>query len=117
MSETTDSKQDYTFYKVLEADRLEEGQGRVVRAGIKKVAVFRHDGEVFAIQNFCPHAGGSLGDGEFSNGVVRCPRHSWGFDVQTGSCRTNPRYDTTCYPTRIEEGYILVGVPEDNSLI
>ncbi len=117
MSDDAVKEQSYTFFKVLEAEKLAEGEGRVARAGLKQVAIFRHEGEVYAIQNFCPHAGGSLGLGSFSNGVVRCPRHSWGFDVKTGACRTNPRYETRCYPTRVEDGYILVGVPDDGKLV
>lgn len=117
MTEKTDAEQKFKYFKVIEASELSEGEGRVVRAGLKKVAVFKYDGEVFAIQNFCPHAGGSLGLGNFSNGVVRCPRHSWGFDVETGQCRTNPRYNARCYPTRLEDGYILVGVPDDGNLV
>jgi nitrite reductase (NADH) small subunit len=105
------------FFKVLERDAIGDGEARVVRAGLKKVALFELDGELYAIQDFCPHAGGSLGLGQFSNGVVRCPRHHWGFDVRTGQCRTNPQYQTRCYPTRVEDGYILVGVPDDGNLV
>lgn len=102
-----------TFYKVLKDDLLAEGKGKVVRAGLKKVAIFRRDGALYAIQDFCPHAGGSLGLGEFSGRVVRCPRHGWGFDVMSGACLTNPLYEVRRYPTRVEAGYILVGVPDD----
>lgn len=100
------------YYKVLKDAQLAEGQGRVVRAGLKKIALFRRAGELFAIQDFCPHAGGSLGSGEFCDGVVRCPRHGWGFDVATGECLTNPLYEVRRYPTRVEGDYILVGVPD-----
>lgn len=105
------------FFKVIKDVELREGQGRVVRAGLKKIALFRRDGEVFAIQDFCPHAGGSLGIGEFSNGVVRCPRHGWGFDVATGACLSNSLYEARCYPTQLEGDYILVGVPDDGALV
>jgi nitrite reductase/ring-hydroxylating ferredoxin subunit len=108
---------EYKFFKVLASDKLAEGEGQVVRAGLKKIALFKYEGELHAIQNFCPHAGGPLGLGEFSNGVVRCPRHYWGFDVKTGACRTNPQYETRTYPTRVEDGYILVGVPDDSKLV
>jgi nitrite reductase/ring-hydroxylating ferredoxin subunit len=58
-----------------------------------------------------------LGRGECSNGVLRCPRHGWGFDVETGACLSNSLYETRCYPTRLEDGFILVGVPEDGALV
>ncbi|AWV89051.1 Rieske (2Fe-2S) protein [Bradymonas sediminis] len=105
------------FFKVLKDSALEEGEGKVVRAGLKKIALFRRNAEIFAIQDFCPHAGGSLGSGEFANGVVKCPRHGWGFDVATGACLTNSIYEARCYPTRLEDGYILVGVPDDGALV
>ena len=102
------------FFKVLKDADLPEGAGRVVRAGLKKIALFRRDGSLYAIQDFCPHAGGSLGSGEFSNGVVRCPRHGWGFDVASGACLTNPLYQVRRYPTRLDGEYILVGVPDSD---
>jgi NAD(P)H-dependent nitrite reductase small subunit len=102
-----------TFVEVLSSDELPEGEGRVVEAGAKTIAVFRRAGELHAVQNVCPHAGGSLGHGHFSSekGVVRCPRHAWGFDVTTGNCLTQPRYGLKRYEVREEGGWIRVGLP------
>ncbi len=106
-----------TFFKVAKFDDLTEGEGSVVRAGLKKLALFLKDGEIHCIQNFCPHAGAFLGLGDVTGCVVRCPRHSWGFDFTTGACLTNPRYEVKRYVTKVEDGWVLVGVPEDGNLI
>jgi nitrite reductase/ring-hydroxylating ferredoxin subunit len=102
-----------TYVKVLELDKLAPGKGCVVHAGTKKLALFNVKGEYHCIQNFCPHAGGFLGLGEFEGCIVRCPRHAWGFDVTSGECKTNGRYSARTYPTRLEDGWVWVGMTDD----
>lgn len=109
---------DDTYFKVAKLDELTQGQGKLVRAGLKKLALFLHEGELHCIQNFCPHAGGFLALGAVKGCVVKCPRHDWGFDFTSGACLTNARYDVRRYKTRVdEEGWVHVGVPDDGALI
>lgn len=105
------------FFKVVAADAMSDGQGRVVQAGLKKIALFKLEGEYWAVQNFCPHAGGHLGAGHVKDDCVRCPRHAWRFEIKTGACRTDPRYDIRRYETKVENGFVWVGVPADGALI
>lgn len=106
------------FFKVAKYDELAPGEGKLVRAGLKKLALFLHDGELYCIQNFCPHAGAFLALGEVKGCVVKCPRHSWGFDFTTGECKTNPRYDVRQYECKVDdEGWVHVGLPDDGSLL
>lgn len=105
------------FFKAVEVGVLADGEGRVVQAGLKKIALFRLGEEYHAIQNFCPHAGGFLGLGQVKDDCVRCPRHAWKFEIRTGACLTNPRYEVRRYATRVEDGWVWVGVPADGALI
>lgn len=105
------------FYKAFEVGAITDGEGRIVQAGVKKVAVFRLGDEYHTIQNYCPHAGGFLGLGTVKNDCVRCPRHGWKFDIRTGECITNPRYEVRRYVTKIEDGWVWVGVPDDGNMI
>ena len=106
------------FFKVAKLTDLEEGKGKLVRAGLKKLALFLHEGELYCIQNFCPHAGGFLAMGDVKGCVVKCPRHNWGFDFTSGACLTNQRYDVKRYETKIDEdGWVHVGVPDDGAII
>jgi len=104
------------FVKVCNVDDVPEGQGKIVHAGTKKLALFRVKGEFFCIQNFCPHAGGFLGLGPLEGYVVRCPRHAWGFDITTGACKTNARYEVTTYLVKVEDGSVFVAVPENQEI-
>ena len=38
----------------------------------------------YAIDNKCPHMGGSLYDGQLDGNNIVCPRHGSVFDVRTG---------------------------------
>ncbi|MCU6792682.1 MULTISPECIES: nitrite reductase small subunit NirD [Paenibacillus] len=51
-----------------------------------EIALFRlSDGEIFAVENKCPHKGGALSEGMVCGGKVHCPLHDWKIDLQTGN--------------------------------
>ena len=59
-------------------------EGRSVRFGPRRVAVFRLPTGWAAIDHACPHAGGPLADGLVGEACVTCPLHGWRFDLLTG---------------------------------
>ncbi len=63
---------------------IPEDSGLCVSVSARQVALFRHDGAVFAIGNICPHQGAPLAEGFHEDGFVECPMHGWQFDVRTG---------------------------------
>ena len=75
-----------------------------------EVAVFKIDGEVFAISNICPHQHTAvIYDGFIEDGCVVCPAHGWMFNLRTGKQPTGSR-GVDSYPVIIEndEVYALV---------
>lgn len=76
--------------KIARVSDIPEGRGITVLAEGLEIAVFKVNGEIFALDNACPHMGGPLGEGEISQEdsayVVTCPWHGWEFDVRTGVC-------------------------------
>lgn len=62
----------------------------------RTVALFNVGGQICALENTCPHAGGPLGEGSLEDTVVTCPWHGWSFDVKTGECQNNPDAGATC---------------------
>lgn len=55
-----------------------------------EVALFNVDGEIYALDNSCPHMGGPLGKGEVEDSIVTCPWHCWQFEIPSGCCLNMP---------------------------
>jgi nitrite reductase/ring-hydroxylating ferredoxin subunit len=72
------------YQKVARVEGLPEGRGLCVQIRGIDVGLFRVDGEVYALENRCPHAGHPLSEGALIGAVVRCRAHGWEFDVRTG---------------------------------
>jgi len=72
------------WVKVGRVGDFREGRGLAVRVGETKVAVFKVDGCLRAIQDSCPHMGASLADGRVKCGQVVCHWHDWCFDLKSG---------------------------------
>lgn len=61
-----------------------DGTGLALEVAGRAIALFIADGEVRAIDDSCPHQGGSLGLGVVLEGEVTCPWHGWHFELATG---------------------------------
>ena len=90
------------FQHVADLRQLPPDEGTVVALGDLRVALFVLDGEVVALDNVCPHAGGPLGLGDVEAGVVTCPLHGWQFDIRTGACLTVRGEAVPRYAVRVE---------------
>ncbi|HEV2419709.1 MAG TPA: nitrite reductase small subunit NirD [Terriglobia bacterium] len=86
-------------------------EGRAVEVLGREIALFNLGDRFVAVENRCPHRGGPLSDGIVSGGMVVCPLHSWKVCLSTGA--VNKPQAEACvetYPTRIEDGVVLVQV-------
>ena len=96
--------------KVARASDLAEGTGIQVQAGDKQLAVFKCDGQIYAIHGICPHRGGPLGEGFLQGAHVSCPWHGWQFDVKSGANSMNPGIKVPSYPVTVEGEDVFVEV-------
>ena len=56
------------------------------------IAVFKVNGEIFVLNNVCPHQHTSvIYDGFVEDGCVVCPAHGWMFNLKTGKQPTGAR--------------------------
>lgn len=76
-----------------------------------EIAVFRVDGNVYAVANSCPHEGNPLIEGIVLGGNLTCAYHAWTFDLATGSCLVGDEA-ARCYPVEVEDGVIRIGLPD-----
>ncbi len=78
------------------------------------IALFNLEGEIHALDNTCPHAGGPLGEGTIEGDLVACPWHDWKFNIRTGICQKNPSPSWTVsrYEVRVEHDIIQIALPQ-----
>ena len=51
---------------------------------IGPVAMYHFSGQVYAVQDVCPHAGARLSEGALEGAIITCPLHGSQFDVRSG---------------------------------
>ncbi len=92
------------FIEVAGLDQIQPGAGsRFIIAG-KEIAIFNVDGEICAISDTCPHAGGSLGMGKLDGKIVICPVHGMKFDVTTGCFAGTSEFGVASFPAKVVDG-------------
>ncbi|OUS78132.1 2Fe-2S ferredoxin [Paenibacillus sp. MY03] len=97
---------------------FQENERKLVDVNGKSVGVFRLDGELYAVLNYCPHQGAPLcqghvrpwvnapAPGEFGydrdGEILRCPWHQWEFDIKTGCMVVDGKVRTRTYEVTVE---------------
>lgn len=89
-------------------DRLRERGCSVVTGGGHVIAVFYHDGRVFAVDNRCPHMGFPLDRGSVKDGILTCHWHHARFDLSSGGTFNPFADDVRSFPVSIVDGEVWV---------
>ena len=98
------------FVTVAKVSEIKEGEGKVVEANGKTIALFNVGGKFYAIDNTCKHAQGPLGEGTCDGSIVTCPWHQWKYDVTTGVNVGNPQVKVDTYEVQVEGEEVKVKV-------
>jgi 3-phenylpropionate/trans-cinnamate dioxygenase ferredoxin component len=94
-----------------------EGKMKVTIDG-QEILIVRSQGAYYAVDNTCPHMGGSLVEGDLKDHFITCPRHGTVFDVKDGIVyqpgkilmfKVNPNA-LKSFPVIIEEDNITLGM-------
>ncbi len=72
------------------------------------IALFIDGGQVYAVDNRCPHMGFPLSKGSLKNGILTCHWHHARFDLASGGTFDPWADDVRVYPTRVEDDVIWV---------
>jgi nitrite reductase (NADH) small subunit len=67
-------------------------------------------GELSALDNWCPHRRGPLGQGWIENDAVICPWHSWAFNPKTGKADYPDNEKVATFPLCIEGDDVLIDI-------
>lgn len=74
------------------------------------IALFEHHGQVYAVDNRCPHMGFPLDKGTVNDCILTCHWHHARFDLASGGTFDLWADDVRCFPVKIEQDQIWVDV-------
>jgi len=78
-----DLKQD-GFVMVCSVNEIEENRAKMFCIDKERIAVFKVEGKLFAINNVCKHQNGPLGEGKVVDGCITCPWHGYQYLPKNG---------------------------------
>ena len=99
------------FVTVARVGQIREGRGQRFVVGQREVALFLVGGTYYALDDYCPHMGASLGGCQVYNGAVICDRHFWAFRLEDGACLDVPTLKAETFEVRLEGDQIQVRIP------
>jgi nitrite reductase/ring-hydroxylating ferredoxin subunit len=110
--------------KALAASELPDGGRQVVKIGQQTILLVRHENQLHAVNNKCPHLGLPLQKGNITaDEALVCPWHKSAFDLNTGAVKSwspwppglgkllgclKKETAMTVYPAKEEDGSIWV---------
>lgn len=102
------------WVKVGAVADLSSGETMRIEIGNAYIALFNVRGALYAIDDACSHAAGSLSDGDVdpTRCAVECPLHFSCFDLRTGRALNPPAEGRIpVYPVEVRDGTIFVSLP------
>ncbi|HLC25116.1 MAG TPA: non-heme iron oxygenase ferredoxin subunit [Nitrosopumilaceae archaeon] len=89
---------------------ISPGKMQKVTADGKEILVINIDGNYFAMNDTCTHAGASLADGKLDGSILTCDWHGAKFDCKTGKLHAFPAKikDLDSYKVVVESDNIFL---------
>jgi 3-phenylpropionate/trans-cinnamate dioxygenase ferredoxin subunit len=113
-------------YEVARLDEIPPGGRKLIRIAGREVGIFNIQGQFYALKNSCAHQGARVCLGKvvgttlpssvytFSYGkegqILRCPWHSWEYDITTGEAVFDPAVKIVTYPVEIDDEKVFVTI-------
>src|ERR1051326_686726 len=98
------------YVEVARVDEIHEQRGTLVCVEGEEIAIFKREGQYFAMSNVCAHQHFSkLHQGQIEGFSVTCPMHGWTFDVRTGRA-VSGEGRVACYDVKVIDQSLLVNI-------
>ena len=78
------------FVEVAKKSQIPENGKVGIEVEGKHLALINLNGEIYAIDDDCPHEGGPLSEGQIIGEEIECPWHTSHFNIKTGRVTTDP---------------------------
>ena len=81
---------------------------KVVSVSGREILLVNVKGNIFAVENECPHQGAPLNAAVVKEGYISCPRHGYRFNLTDGRCADHPEFELKTFPVQLDGDDILV---------
>ena len=106
------------YVRVAGTSEIPVGKMKAVEVEGNDILIANVNGNYYAINNKCGHAGGNLSQGVLDGNVVTCPNHHAKLDVTTGKLVSKPKIgflhvnakDESTYQVKVENENIMVKI-------
>jgi len=99
-----------SWIEVATSEAVAEGSAIEVLAKQQIIAIFRHRGQLYALDGMCAHQGGPIAQGKVGDGCVTCPWHGWQYELATGIQTINRQPLQQTFEVHESEGKIQVRI-------
>lgn len=94
---------------VCSVNEIPEGRAHIATIYGERVAVFKHEGRIFALSNVCRHQNGPLGEGRIIDGCITCPWHGYQYMPETGMSPPPFTESVPVFNVEVRNGRVWVG--------
>lgn len=106
-SSTATTDNEFTdFVLVCEVTEIEESRAKIFCIDKERIAVYKHNNRLYAIQNVCKHQGGPLGEGKILDGCITCPWHGYQYLPHNGQSPPPFKEMVSTYDVKIKQGKV-----------
>ncbi len=99
---------DPEYVRVADVESLRESGRLVVSPADHAIALFDHEGDVYAVDNRCPHMGFPLSKGTVEDGLLTCHWHHARFELAQGDTLDIFADDVQTFPVDVRDGGVYV---------
>jgi len=104
------ANQDEYFEGIAESE-LSEGKMKHLYINGTPVLFVKQQGQIYVLDNRCPHMGCAFSGGTLDGVLIICPCHEWRFNLKTGEYEKEDAFTLTFYEWKIKDGKIWVYLP------
>lgn len=96
------------YIQVAKSEQIKERLAISVTVDSKPIAIYRYEGQLYALRDSCPHQNAPISDGYVDEGFAVCPHHGWKFKLENGCFSHNDLIKIPTYDVREKNGFIFI---------
>ena len=97
------------WVRVADGSDIVDGEPFASEWNGEAIALYRYEGEIYAIGDICTHEHVRLSDGWLDGDRIECPLHQGKFDIRDGRPTCQPVTEAVrTYPVKIENGRVFI---------